>query len=365
MGIALVRFAPDGGTGRFATHLVRGLVSAGHEVHVACLEAVSTGAVRRGRGSLHLHPVRLPRFGSTSTMILFARAARRQLLAARTDVDLALGRIPGLDIFRAGGGCHDAYLDTVGRRRRTVRHRVERALDRRCVLTTPVVVTNARLPARELVARYGAARERIRVVPNGVDGDRFRPDSRARAEERARLGVPDAAPLVVFLGEGFHRKGLDIAIRCTAGLAGVRLAVVGGDRKRAPYRALARHLGCPLLFLGARRDPERILATADALLLPTRYDAASNAVLEALATGIPAITSGANGAAEFVPAPWMRVWDPEDVEGFRRALSRALAKTRMEVRCREAALRYPWSATCGAFEALLEEAAGSPRGGVP
>jgi glycosyltransferase involved in cell wall biosynthesis len=75
-------------------------------------------------------------------------------------------------------------------------------------------------------------------------------------------------------------------------------------------------------FLGPRQDLERIYAAADALLLPTRYDAFGLVCLEAAACGLPVVTSAAAGAAELVGKAGAIVSDPEDAAAFAEAMDR-------------------------------------------
>ncbi len=364
VAFALRRFAADGGTGRYGHALARSLLMGGHEVRVICMEHSLGSSLEPWLGTtLQLRTLRVPRLGSWYTMSAFASAVRHDLVESGCDVSLALGRIPGLDVYRAGGGCHAAYLDTVPSWRWSLRHHRELRLDRGAVLGARRVVANAPAAGRQLVERYGLEPARLAVIPNGVDPDRFRPDGRARDEVRASLGLEASQPMVLFLGAGFERKGLSTAIRACATLPGAVLVAVGGDRTTHRYLRLARALGLRLEIVGAQPDPERWLAAADAMLLPTRYDSAANAVLEAMAAGVPPITSGANGAAAFLPEPWLCVDDAYDEQGFGEALRRALEDAALPARCREAALAMSWRRSCEAMTALLTELATAPTTG--
>jgi UDP-glucose:(heptosyl)LPS alpha-1,3-glucosyltransferase len=296
-------------------------------------------------------------------MSAFAALARAAVRGLAPDVSVGLARVPGVDVYRAGGGCHLAYLDTVPAWGLSVRHRVELALDRASARRASIVVANAPAPACELVERYSLDPARVRVVPNGVDAVLFRPDPETRAAVRRQLGVAESTRVALFLGDGFRRKGLATALEAAARVPGLALWVAGGGRE-APWARLARHLGADARFLGHRGDPERLLAAADALVLPTRYDAAANVVLEAMACGIPAITSGADGARAFLPEPWMAVQDPEDAGGFAQALVRALDTPGLGARCRTAAEAMPWSHTLDAMDAILSDVVRDPRGEI-
>ncbi len=359
MKVAIVvrRHASDGGTGRVSVTLARGLLERGHEVHVLCMES-ATAAVPGPEPQVHRLCV--PRLWNPVSVSAFALLARRAVRRLDPDVSLGLARVPGLDVHRAGGGCHRAYLDTVPGWRFTIGHPLVLALDRAAVRGARIVLANAPMPARQLVERYGLDPSRARVVPNGVDADRFRPDRRARQEVRRELGVPESATVALFLGCGFRRKGLSTALGAVARVPGLSLWVAGGGRV-GPWVRLARRVGAEARFLGHRPDPERLLAAADVLILPTRYDAAANAVLEAMASGVPAITSRADGASAFLPEPWLAVEDPADMDGFALAVARALCIPGLGDRCRAVAEAMPWRAAIDAIEAVLGEAAQARR----
>jgi UDP-glucose:(heptosyl)LPS alpha-1,3-glucosyltransferase len=117
------------------------------------------------------------------------------------------------------------------------------------------------------------------------------------------LGGEDVAFLSV--GSGYARKGVATTIRALARLPRTaRLVVVGKDKAPARYRRLAQRAGVAdrVVFAGPRMDPRPFLGAADAFVLPTLYDPLSNAVLEALACGLPVVTSTRCGAGELVVA---------------------------------------------------------------
>ena len=113
----------------------------------------------------------------------------------------------------------------------------------------------------------------------------------ARAEQG--LGPDDIA--VLFVGSGWERKGLRFAIDAIEGCADRRWRLlVAGRGQEARYRSAAVN------FLGVATDLPRLYAAADIFLLPTIYDPFSNAALEALAAGLPVITTRANGFSEIM-----------------------------------------------------------------
>ncbi|MEN9785747.1 MAG: hypothetical protein RLZZ299_1011 [Pseudomonadota bacterium] len=338
MALVHRRFTTHGGTERWIVGFARWLVAHGHAPTVLCAEVRPDLRDEPGVRFVPLTAWRPARMASLWW------SARRALASRSWDIVMGFGRTPGHDVFRAGGGSHAEALRRMRPWSRFLRpsDALELAMDRHAVRCARIVLANSRFAAAGLVRDYGAPR--VEVVYNGVDPAVFRPDPSARREVRAALGTSQHAPVAVFLGTGFRRKGLDRAIAALP--AGVQLWVVGADR---PWRAPPQ-----VRFLGASRVPERFLQAADLLLLPTRYDPFANACLEALACGIPFVTTSCNGASEIAPHPWMVADDPA---GWRAGVETALAGDWRE-RCLAVASRFPPSHGYARALGLLQEASG-------
>jgi len=325
VALVIERFEPrGGGVEAVAWTVAHGLADAGEEVHVVAREGQQSRRVA-------LHALRTPRAWQPLRVLAFSRAAGRAARALGCDVIHSFSRTRHQDVYRAGGGSHADYLarrhGPAGARLRPLspRHAVLLGIER-AVFRDPrqLVQCNSAMVRDEIARRYAVPDERLVVLPNGVDLKRFHPGRRTAegARLRADLGV-GRRPVWLLAGSGLRRKGLDTALEALArgGPADAELWVAGRDDP-APWRRRASRLGVEgrVRFLGHRGDLEAVYAAADALLLPTRYDAFANACLEAAAAGIPVVTSGANGAAAPLAAGSLVVEDPEDVEGFARAL---------------------------------------------
>jgi len=170
------------------------------------------------------------------------------------------------------------------------------------------VITNSAMVRRDVEARYGLAGERVTVIHNGVDLARFHPRLRASAgvAKRRELGLAPGECAVLFLGTGYARKGLDLVLEAfpqvLAARPEARLVVAGFDSARARFEARAAALGLAgrTRFVGGTLAPEELYAAADVYVLPTRYDPFANSTLEALAAGLPVITSTTNGGGELI-----------------------------------------------------------------
>jgi UDP-glucose:(heptosyl)LPS alpha-1,3-glucosyltransferase len=335
-----------GGVESATAGLLAALVEQGHDVHV-----LSPGAQRPLRG-LTVHRLRLPPLSPAMRAVTLALLVPPVVARGRWDIVQAHERVLGAHVYRAGEGCHRAYLQAIGNPAgRRVYHRVVMALERRVFSTTPAIVAIARRGKDEVERCYRVASERISVVYNGVDLARFHPGHRARdgAKAREEAGVPPTAWTALFVGSGFERKGLGTAIEAFARLGddGSRLVVIGkGDVRR--FTAEAQRLGVAgrIAWLGARDDIERWYAAADALVLPARYEPFGNVHLEALACGVPVVTSAQAGGAEaVVEGVSGAVREAADVDGFAQALAWFRSRSRAEVEgpCRAAAEPFTYA----------------------
>jgi UDP-glucose:(heptosyl)LPS alpha-1,3-glucosyltransferase len=314
-------FVFHGGVERATAAFLDALVARGHDVHLLSPpgQGPLPGVTRR---TLPLPPLPAP-----ARVLALAVAARLAMRRQPWDAVQSHERTLGQDVYRAGEGCHRAYLDAMATRshRRAAYHRILLALERRVFATTPEIVAISRLGAQEIARIHGVPPARLTVIYNAVDLARFHPDNRGRdrAGARAEAAVEPGAWAALFAGSGFERKGLATALEALAALADrtSRLLVVGKGDPR-PYRELAERLGVGerVVWLGARPDVERWYAAADALVLPTRYEPFGNVHLEALASGLPVVTTTAAGGAEAIGPDSGAVVPPGDPGALAAAL---------------------------------------------
>lgn len=190
---------------------------------------------------------------------------------------------------------------------------------------------------RQLALSLGVAPERTRVVGNGVDLERFHPIDRARA--RAVLGLPLDAPVLVSVGGLCERKGFHRVIECLPALHAqgmlARLLVVGGGGPEGDMtdqlRSQVRDLGLAerVHFTGPvpQQDLHRVLSAADVFVLATRNEGWANVFLEAMACGLPVVTTSVGGNAEVVSRPDLGILVPfGDEAALTAAMLAALAR---------------------------------------
>ena len=296
----------------------------------------------------------------------FSRAAARAARGRDFDIVHSFSRTRHQDLFRAGGGSHDDYLRRThsrfgqGYRRLLPRHWSLLALERRVFADSDQRIQCAsRLVADRLAESHGVARERILLLPNAVDAERFDPGRNASAGRRLRQQLDERAECIwLFPASGWHRKGLDLCLAAMARLAdpGLRLWLAGRDDPGPWSRQIAAAgLGERVRLLGPRRDLEIVYAAVDGMLLPTRYDPFANVTFEAAAAGMPILTTRANGAAEWLSANACRVLDEPTSDALAdalRALRNAEIRRRLGDTARSEIAAYHWP---GHVTSLREE----------
>ena len=165
------------------------------------------------------------------------------------------------------------------------------------------VIAASQMVENEIIDLYRYPADNIDLVRNGVPLDRFRFDPKVRERSRAELKLKHDQIVLLFAGSGWERKGLLFAIEAMALCKNrkLRLLVAGrGDARPYQMTRLRFWREDPVQFLGEVADLVPVYAAADMFILPTIYDPFSNACLEALASGLPVITTRSNGFSEII-----------------------------------------------------------------
>ena len=234
-----------------------------------------------------------------------------------------------------------------------------------------IVIAVSKMCARDYQRYHGVPPERIRLVYHGTDNERFSPSHRQtwRQAIRERHAVADDEAFFLFVGHDFRRKGLDTAVRAVERLAAeghkVRLVVVGGKRRSGSTPPGERPPGI-VTHVGPIDDPVPYYAAADAFVLPTFYDPCSLSVSEAVASGLPSVTTRFNGAAELLTegVDGFVCEDPADdrelADRLRKLTDPAVCR-RMGDQARKLALRHTLDRNCDETIDVYREIAGRKR----
>ena len=304
--IALVRrgYSASGGAEGYLKRLASGVTEAGHDVQLIATnewpeDQWGFGSVTRLRAE---------------SVLGFADELEEIRPQLHYDALFSLERVWSCDVYRAGDGVHRAWLmrrrnfelplkqfvRALNRKHRDLLQLEESLLaDRKAAR----VIVASKMVKDEIVDLYAYPPGNIDIVRNGVPVDRFRFDLELREKAREDLKLRPDQIALLFAGSGWERKGLLFAIQAMALCKNkkLRLLVAGRGNERLYKTARLRFwLEEPVRFLGEVAEVARLYSAADIFILPTIYDPFSNACLEALACGLPVITTRSNGFNEII-----------------------------------------------------------------
>src|SRR3954454_14879393 len=337
--IAFVRrgYSRSGGAEAYLKRVADGIVKAGHEVQLVTTnewpaEDWPFGSIKR--------------LGETSA-IGFADELEQVRPQLECDVLFSLERVWSCDVYRAGDGVHRAWLARrrkfelplkqfvrgASRKHGDLLHLEESLFEKG---KAGRVIAASQMVVDEITGVYRYPADKIDVVRNGVPLDKFRFDAGLRETSRAKLKLEDDEIALLFAGSGWERKGLLFATEALALCKNrkMRLLVAGrGEARRFKTTRLRFWREDPVQFLGEVADLVPVYAAADIFILPTIYDPFSNACLEALASGLPVITTRANGFSEAMEdrIHGSVVDQPDDINDLRNAIQTWADPTRRQV----------------------------------
>jgi len=301
----------EGGQERYIAELADRL-GGRHEVHVYARTCCGVAA-----GRVRFHPVVVPGWPIVlKSATFFARAS-------------ALVRREAFDIVHTIGACAGSqnvvtaqFVEAAWYERwrnlpdrqwglmRTGYHRLNSRFNILCERRVyrgrglRAVIAVSRSVRGELSRYYGLDGARIPVIYNGVDPRVYHPDRREewRRQVREAFGIPEEGPTLLFVG-AFERKGLRYLIEALPLIPDprVRLLVVGrGMGSGGPALAARAGVADRVVFAGHHADTERFFAAADLFVMPTLYEPFGMVIAEAMASGLPVVTSRLAGAGELI-----------------------------------------------------------------
>lgn len=356
MKIALVidDFDPHtGGAEHSVARILDGLHRRGHTLLLCAAKWKSPLPVPMERHHVRVAP--FPRWRRDWSFAESSAALVRQL---SPDLTLGVRHTPAVDVFLARGGLHCETVEANLRAnpsllnrllyRCSPKQRVLQELERRlfCRPDPPLVIVPSEMVKRHCLEHFACDPLRVRVVRTGVDLARLRPAEPARRDElRARLGLGNLIT-VLFAAHNFRLKGLDCLLAAWRQLdpQRFRLLIVGKGKAHQVPRTVPG-----VEYLGERSDIVELYQAADVLAHPTFYDPFSRVVIEALACGLPVITTRYNGTAEILAdgREGYVLADPRQTGELAERLTRfadTAAREKMPAAARRLAEQYPESA---------------------
>ncbi len=353
-----------GGAERYLVDLCRRVAAEGHEVHVYAEHQDAEDS------EIHVHLIKTIRFPKSLRLLSFAQRATKEMIEGNYDLTFGVGNTLRADVLQPHGGVHWAWF-----------WRSLRAYDRPILWTIkllgralspkqwasgwiedapyrsgrfPKVVAISDMVKQDMMKWYRIPEERIAVVYNGVDTEHFHPRNRQfRSEIRRRYGLGDEW-VILFVSNNFRMKGLGFLIEALSKIkktsrVSVKLLILGRDRKDSYVRlARERQISKEVVFVGSTDEPEKYYGASDLLVHPTFYDACSLSVLEALASGLPVITTYFNGASGIITQgqEGFVIADPRDDQDLAEKILFFLDREKME-RASTAARRLAESYSLG------------------
>ena len=358
MKLALIRakYNPFGGAERFLNDAVAAL--AGSDLGIA--PTLFTREWPAQAETTLSHRIVNPRYATSSGRDRgFAQAVCSALSEETFDLVQSYERLDCCDIYHAVDGVHAEWL----RQRRRIlggvralgvainpRHRYVLAAER-TMFTSPrfkAAICISEMVKNDILRHFDIDPAKLHVIYSGVDTTKFSPTLRTEFRDaiRAQLSIPLDAPVALFVGSGFERKGLVNFLRALAEQRGHYGIVVGKDKSSARYQAIAQKLRLQerVRFTGGVSDTRPYYAASDVFVLPTLYEPFGLVCLEAMACGLPVVTSTSAGAAELITEGVNGfVCDALDVNAIHRAIEQATspdACDSMRAAARDTALKF-------------------------
>ena len=293
------------------------------------------------------------------------------------DVVVSFGRSLDSDVLRSGGGTHLGFLKCLGKTGGVIRRCWQRISPYHLSLLS---IEKRQFKSARSAKDYCGIRPRskaifLQIMASMKIGSRFsimesihlrfHPSKRAtlRRSIREHWKIPADAALVLFVGSGFRRKGLDriLSLWRSTRLAHVYLMIIGSDARMRHYQNWAYSVGRDrIIFAGRQEDVENYYAAADILILPALQEAFGNVVLEALASGLPVVTSRNVGAAELLSGRLRQgiVENPEEPSEMENTILSLLELARdpkVAHEARKIGEAYSWDSHFRALERIFHD----------
>lgn len=357
------KFSFYGGAENYLKNMLSVLSKKGHELHLITTEWP-------GNSFLKVHKINIKSKKTFLSLIEFNKKVKSLIDRLNPDCTVSFERITTQDIYRAGDGCHKEWL----RIREAFEGKIKKIsfsinplhicllnIEKQIVKNTPIIIANSFMVKEQIINHYSVPNEKIIVIYNGVDLKRFSPKNKKlwRDMIRTMYKIEPDMNIILFVGSDFKRKGLWRILESLQNIKEEAIAMIVGKGDERYYRNLAKRYGVEkkVLFVGPRKDIEKYYAASDLFVLPTLYDPFSNATLEAMATGLPVITTKNNGASEIIQdaKDGYILYDLFDAEELSKKINMALKRLEdMGKYARKKAEQYDINSVTERFLGIVE-----------
>ena len=312
MKIAIIRqkFVTYGGAEQFVQGYIHQLGEAGHDIHIFANQWTPSN-----HPNIQVHHVPSFKINSFMRTLSFAWFAARAVKKDSFDIIQSHEKTWKQDVYRVGDGCHKEWLEQ--------RERFLPALKGSFIQLNPFhqlilkleknmfesghcrkFIAISQMVKNDILKHYHCPQDNISVIYNGVDLRRFHPNNKIKYRKSIRneLGIPESFILILFVGSGFERKGLKSLLQATQHISfhDWRLVVMGKGRWKQFRKLVPENIRQKVIYKEPVPDIEKYYAAADIFALPSIYEPFGNANLEALATGLPIITTLSCGVSDII-----------------------------------------------------------------
>lgn len=307
LAFCLFKYFPFGGLQRDFLRIARECTLNGHKVTIYTMHWEGEKDI-----NLPIHIISVPGRQNHTRSINFAKELKSIFAKKQYDLIVGFNKMPGLDIYYAADTCYQAKARALRGLwyRFTPRYKHLIAFEKAVFAedSKTVILLLAKQQQAEFVKYYQTQRSRFHLLPPGIEKDRIAPanSQEIRKNLRADFHITDDEFLLLMVGSGFKTKGLD---RILIGIADLpdqikkrtRLFIIGKDHAE-PFLQQAKKLAISeqIHFLGGRYDIPEFLLGADLLLHPAYNENTGTVLLEALAAGLPVLTTDVCGYADYV-----------------------------------------------------------------
>ena len=307
LAFCLYKYFPYGGLERDFLRIARVCKNRGHDIHVYTMHWEGEPEI-----DFHMHLLNILAKQNHTRCYAFSKQIKDHLKANQYDVVIGFNKMPDLDIYYAADMCYQARIheNRYFFHRFLPRYRQLIALEKAVFMQGKPTKILLISPEQQTayMRYYQTETNRFHLLPPGITKDRIAPlhTHHIRDTMRKAYQLADEHRLVLMIGSGFKTKGLDRTIIALASLPEnlkkcCQLFVIGQDNPRY-YQRLAKRFSIEnqIRFLGGRDDVPTFLLAADLLIHPAYHENTGTVLLEAIASGLPVLTTDVCGYAHFI-----------------------------------------------------------------